>query len=194
MTFSRPVRRTAPTLAAAVALLSLLACGKDPVSYSAPVGVTLNARPQDVSQGRISVEKNVNTEQGNPYSAYINEAYRVLGRAPSALEVTSATLTLNVASGSATRLEQVFTGTVTSSFRMKTSGAVIPVATVVNPTGAGPVTMALEPPPSGYSPQDFDDLLGGNFFVVLSGPAAAGFSTAGADAPMTATFTFVAYE
>lgn len=48
---------------------------------------------------------------------------------------------------------------------------------------------------SGALPEfDYIKLLGGSFKVVTRGPAAAGFTTKGADADIQITFTFAAFE
>jgi hypothetical protein len=179
----------------AVAALALgLACGKDPVSYSGPVGISLNARSNDVTGGLLSVSKNVNTETGNPCGAYVHAAEQALGHAPSAIEVASVTLALQPSSTGVTGLEQVFGGTATVSFVLNGSGSVFPVAAVASPSGAGPVAMPLLPPPPILTPADYADIVGCNFKVQLDGPAAAGFATAGNSAQMTATFEFVALD
>ena len=176
-----------------VALL-LISCGSDPVSYSAPVGISLDAKSTDVTAGQISVDKNITTESGNPYGAFTNAAVQKLGRDPSRIAVTSATLVLESSSTGVTILQQVFGGTATVSFQMNGSRAVHPVASVASPSGAGPLGMAVVFDSSGISSTDYADLVGGNFKVVLSGPAAAGFGAVSATAKMDVTFTFVAYE
>ena len=179
----------------AVAALALgLACGKDPVSYSGPVGISLTARSNDVTDGNISVDKNVNTETGNPCGAYVHAAEQALGHVPSAIQVQSVTLALQPNSTGVTGLQQVFGGTATVSFVLNGSGTVYPVAAVANPSGAGPVAMPLLTPPPTLTPADYADIVGCNFKVELDGPAAAGFATGGNTALMVATFEFVALD
>jgi len=51
----------------ATVLLAVLAmaCGaKDPVTYSAPVGISLDVKSGDATGGTILVDKNITTEQG----------------------------------------------------------------------------------------------------------------------------------
>src|SRR5512136_1074646 len=131
---------------AAAALALGLACGKDPVSYSAPVGISLAARAQDVTAGQVSVVKNVNTENGNPCGAYVHAAQQALGHPPSVIQVSSVTLLLSSSSTGVTGLEQVFSGTATVSFVLNGSGHVFPVAAVAGPSGAGPLNMPLLSP------------------------------------------------
>ena len=181
----------------ATVLLAVLAiaCGSnDPVTYSAPVEISLEARSSEVVSGQVHADKNVNTDPGNPYKAFVNAAVQALGKSPSRIVVTSATLTLDAAGSTfETALEQVVTGTVRVSFEPNGSSNSYPVASVVGPTGVGPVPMTVSFDSSAMSPSDFQDLVGGSFTVVLTGPAANGFEARGATADMTATLTFVAY-
>jgi hypothetical protein len=45
--------------------------------------------------GQISVDKNISTENGNPYGAFVNAAVQKIGQPPSRIAVTSATFTLD---------------------------------------------------------------------------------------------------
>ena len=180
-----------------LALASSLAtaCGSSgPVSYSAPVGISLDARSGDVVGGQVHVDKNISTESGNPYGAFVNDAVKALGHAPSRIVVTGATLTLSAADSTlVTALEQVFTGTVQISFRPNGSSNSYPVASVANPVGTGPVQMTVTFDSSTMTAADYADLAGGAFKVALDGLAATGIVASGAKADMTATLTFLAY-
>ena len=183
------------TLTIALAATLAAACGtSDPVAYSAPVGISLDARSGDVVAGQVHADKNISTESGNPYGAFVNAATKALGRAPSRIVVTSATLTLDPASSTlVTALEQVFTGQVRISFQPNGSTSTYPVASVTSPVGTGPVAMAVTFDSASMTPADFADLVGASFKVELEGPAATGFATKGATADMTAVMTFEAY-
>jgi len=184
------------TIRHAAALLALLAaaCGKDPVSYSAPVGISLDVRSSDDVGGVILVDKNITTEQGNPYGAFTNAAVQKLGRDPSRIEVSSATLRLEPASTNVTALEQVFLSTTRLSFQMNGSNNSYPVASITAPTGAGPVALQVAFDSGAMTPADYASLVGGNFKLALTGAAASGFGTRGATAKLVATLTFVAFE
>ncbi|MGA8891975.1 MAG: hypothetical protein WB493_10425 [Anaeromyxobacteraceae bacterium] len=124
----------------------------------------------------------------------MNAAVKALGRAPSRIVVSSATLTLDPAGSSqVAALEQVFTGLVRVSIEPNGSSSAYPVASITSPVGTGPVALTVTFDSSSMTPTDFGDLVGGAFKVVLDGPAAAGFATRGATADMTATFTFEAF-
>ena len=180
--------------AAALLLVLAAACGsKDPVTYSAPVGISLDARSGDVVGGTLEVDKNVTTESGNPYGAFTNDAVKALGGNPSRIAVTSVTLTLEPSSTNVVALQQVFTGTVQLAFQANGSDNLYPAASVVQPAGAGPVSMQVSFDSAAMTPADFQDLVGANFRVVLTGTPATGFASAGATARLEAMLTFVAY-
>ncbi len=184
------VRRTA----ALAAMILLSACGGGAVGYSAPVGISLDARSGDVVSGHVEVDKNVNTESGNPYGAFTNAAVQKLGRVPGRIAVTSATLALEPSSTGVTGLEQVLGGATSVSFQMNGSGATYPVATLAAPSGRGPQAMLVSFDSTSLPPGDYVELAGGAFKVVLAGPAASGFAAGSATANMVVTFGFVAYE
>ena len=180
----------------ATVLLVVLAaaCGtKDPVTYSAPVGISLDVKSSDVAGGTIRVDKNVTTESGNPYGAFVNDAVKALGGDPSRIGVVSATLALEPTSTGVTVLQEVFTGTVRLSFEPNGTSTLYPAASVEMPTGAGPVPMQVSFDSMSMTPADFDALVGGNFQVVLTGTPATGFGSAAATARLQAVLTFVAY-
>jgi hypothetical protein len=184
------------TLRHAAVLLAVLAtaCGaEDPVTYSAPVGISLDVRSGDVAGDAIRVDKNVTTESNNPYGAFVNGAVKALGGNPSRIGVSSATLALEPSSTGVTTLEQVFTATTRLSFEPNGTTSLYPAASVALPTGAGPVPMQVSFDSTSMTPADYDALVGGNFKVVLTGTPAAGFGSATATARLQAVLTFVAY-
>ena len=64
--------------------LTLAACADQPISYSDDVGIALKA---DVVDGTVVDEKNINTESGNPYAAFITDAHNALHADPGSIEV-----------------------------------------------------------------------------------------------------------
>ncbi len=80
-------------LVATPALLAS-ACSDDAINYSEPVGISLQFKSSDVVAGRILVDKNINTESGNPYAAFVKTAETKIGAAPGRIDVASATLTV----------------------------------------------------------------------------------------------------
>jgi hypothetical protein len=179
-----------------VALVPVLvaACASDPVSFSAPVGINLKAKSGDVATTAISEDKAITTESGNPYGAFVSDATTKLGRAPGRIEVGRVTLLLGAQSTNVTRLEDVFTGVVDIAFVMNDTDNTYEVGTVTNPTGVGPVDLAIALSGSDMAPQDFTKYLGGSFKVVARGTAATGFASKNAEAALQLTFTFAAFE
>ncbi len=187
-------------LLALAPLVLLAACGgNDPVSYSAPVGISLPVASKDASSGSISVGKNINTESGNPYGAFVNDARARIGHDPSRIVLMATTLKLlGGTSTGVTALEQVFAGTVTISFQMNGTNDTYPVAQIVNPAGAGPVSLSVGLDSNSLPAVDRASLVQGQFSVVLSGTPPGGatgaFATGNDLADLVGTFGFVAYE
>lgn len=181
----------------ALVLLSIGACGDDPVKYSEPVGINLKAKSSDTTNNTVSNDKGITTESANPYGAFVNAAKAELGgKDPSHIAIDKVTLFLGASSTNVTKLGEVFDGTVDVLFLINDSNNSYAAASgaVAATTTAGPID--LDPSFDSDMLPDFDylKLLGGNFKVVLRGPAAAGFTTKGADAELQVTFTFTAFE
>jgi hypothetical protein len=172
----------------------LAACGDDPVSFSAPVGINLKVKSGDVSNNAITDEKGITTESGNPYGAFVNDAHGKLGKDPARIELDKLTLTLGAQSTGVTLLEQVYTGDVDVAFITNDTNNTYDVGHIMNPTGVGPASVDVVFDSDAVSPADFVKILGGSFKVVVRGPAAASFSTKGAEASLDLTFTFAAFE
>lgn len=179
-----------------LSILVVAACGEDPVSYSAPVGINLKAKSGDTTNGVVSDEKGINTESGNPYGAFVGDAERKLGRSPGQIDVDQVALYLGASSTKVTTLGEVFVGTVEVVFQMNDTNNSFPVATggIAATTAAGPVSFDASFDTGAMSQADYDKLLNGSFKVIVRGPAATEFSTKGAEADLQVTFTFAAYE
>ncbi len=181
----------------AVALVASLAaaCGSDPVSYSQPVGISLPVASNDVVAGEVTADKDINTESGNPYSAFVNAArQRLGGKEPSRIAVTTVSLELLTAGSTVATLQEVFSGPVAISFEMNGTNTQVPVAQVTAPTGVGPVTLTTAFDSRTMAPADYAALVQGQFKVRIAGTAVAGFAAGGQDANLEAKFGFVAYE
>jgi len=178
----------------AFAALTLAACGDDPVSYSAPVGINLKAKSGDVANSALSDEKGITTESGNPYGAFVNDATDKLGRSPGRIEVDEVSLLLGAQSTGVTSLEEIYSGDVDIAFIMNDTDNTVDVAHVVDPTGVGPVDVDVVYDAGAVSDADYAKLLAGSFKVVIRGTAATTFASKGADADLQVTFTFAAFE
>ncbi|CAM3595459.1 hypothetical protein G4177_13230 [Corallococcus sp. ZKHCc1 1396] len=177
------------------ATLTLIGCGGDPVSYSAPVGINLKAKSSDSTGGTVTSQKNISTESGNPYKVFVDEARLGLdGQSPSRVELTSLTLTLGAESVGAVSLAEVFTGRVDVLFLMEESNDTYVAGHVENPSGSGPVALAVDFDSEAMPDADYTRFLDGRFTVVLRGPAATTFTTKGADVNLQSTFSFTAFE
>jgi len=173
----------------------VLGCGSDPVSYSAPVGINLKAKSADVANATVQDEKNITTESGNPYGAFVSDARLALGgQNPTEIALERVTLTLGGGSNGVTGLEQIFAGQVDVLFVTNDSNNTYLGAHVVDPTGVGPVELEIDFASEDWQGGDFDKLLGGSFKVVVRGAAAADFQGKGSEADLQVTFSFAAFE
>ena len=176
--------------------LLAVGCGDDPVSVSDVVDLKLTLSSGDVANNTLLDEKNVNTESGNPYGAFVAKAREEIGGDPSHVAVTGTAVTVDATSRNVTMLGQVFTGATKFEFIMNGSTTRYAVATkdVVAGDGAGPIQFAVNFDSDKIPDGDYADLASGSFKVALSGPPAAGFATANADANITISLTFEAFE
>jgi hypothetical protein len=177
-----------------VAVVLLVGCGADPLSYSAPVAINLKAKSGDVSGTAVSEQKGINTETGNPYGAFVGDARRQLGRDPGRVEVDGASVTLGAQSTGVVSLQEVFAGDVDVAFVIDDSNNTYDVGHVNDPVGVGPVDMGIAFDSAAVSDLDYAKLLAGSFKVVVRGTAAVDFSTKGAEANLQVSFTFAAFE
>ncbi len=187
--------KTLRLLPAAAALA--LACSSDPIQFSQPVGISLGVNHSNVSGTAVSVDKNINTESGNPYGAFVNAAVQKIGKNPSRIAVTGITLQLLGTSSGVTTLGEVFAGAVAISFQMNSGNGTYPVGTVAvdGTTGAGPIIVSSTFNSATMAPGDYDQLVQGSFKVVLEGTATTAFAGSATDvADLETSFAFVAFE
>lgn len=84
-------------------------CGDDVVAHSETVSVKLSGiKEGDPVNGVASVDKNINTEEGNPYGDFLKDAKDALGRDPSDVEVRSVVVKVHPESKDVTQIDQVF--------------------------------------------------------------------------------------
>ena len=178
--------------------LALAACGGDdePVSHSAPVGIDLKADSDKVVGTNVTDNKNITTESGNPYGAFVNEAQNVLGVAPGRIEVDGVSLLMGAMSTGVSALNEIFNGRLDVMFQMGTSNDTIPVAHAMidaDTMGRGPVDLTVDFDSASLSPANLTDMVMGNFKVVYSGVVVTGYDALGAKADLQITFTFEAF-
>jgi hypothetical protein len=83
-----------------LAASSILAVGcaeEGPKLFTAPISLQLDLKESDIQDGVLSRDKNISTEQGNPWSKFVQDAKASLGRDPTAFEITTAQVTLDAA-------------------------------------------------------------------------------------------------
>jgi hypothetical protein len=178
-----------------LAIATLAACGDDPVSFSAPVGIELKVKSGEVNASNaLTPEKGITTESGNPYGKFISDAQAKLGGDPGSIELEKVTIQIGAQSTNVTALEQVMTGDVYVQFLANDSNNTFVAGKWTNPTGLVPVEGDSQFDWGAVGAQDVDKMLAGSFKVVLNAPAATDFSTKGAEAVLQLTFTFSAFE
>ncbi|GMU05620.1 hypothetical protein [Corallococcus caeni] len=175
--------------------LPFIGCGGDPVSHSAPVGINLKAKSADTANGTVTTQKGIETESGNPFKAFVDDARRELdGKSPSSVELTRLTLTLGAQSVGVASLSEVFSGRVDVLFLMSESNNTYAAGHVEDPTGGGPVTLVVDFDFEALPSADATRFLDGKFNVVLRGAAAPTFMSKGAEVDFQTTFAFTAFE
>jgi len=175
--------------AASVLLFGALAsCGDDPVAYSETVSVKLSGiKNGDIDNGQASEDKNINTESGNPYAAFLKNARAKLGRDPSAVEISKATVQVHADSKNVSTIDAVFDS---FEFFIANSATIIPAGSVADPRGtsvAVPIFDDLD-----YEPV-FASMLSGDFKVGVRGPTVP-LPPADFELKLTIDLKFVAYE
>lgn len=174
--------------------LSLGACGSDPVASSSPVRLSLKAKSDDVKSGVITESKDITTEIGNPFGAFIKEATNRLGVAPERILLTELSLFLGASSKGVATLEGVFSGQVDVLFEMNDTKNTYAVGSFNNFKGPGPLAGSIGFDFSKFAAVDADRFRSGSFKVVLRGNAASSFGTPDkAEAELEVGLVFEAY-
>ncbi|MFO0748613.1 MAG: hypothetical protein U1F43_23555 [Myxococcota bacterium] len=148
--------------------LAAAGCGDDVVAYSETVSLKLDGiKAGEVSQGTASADKNVNTEDKNPYGAFLKTARSRLGRDPSGVEVVSLLVSVHPDSKNVVNLEQVFAD---FEVYLATSDTVVTIGHVTGPTGTSVVVPVADP--IDYEPV-LARMLDGNFKMGVRGNVVA---------------------
>jgi hypothetical protein len=182
------------SLVSALALCA--ACGGEPVTFSAPVGISLKARSAETVNGVVGFAKPISTEPGNPYGAFVGGARAQIGRDPGLIDVERVELFLGAGSIGVTALGEVFAGNVDLLFQMNDTNNAYLVATAAIGAGtaAGPVGFDVGFAAAEVPDLDYVRMLLGSFKLVARGPAAPSFETKGAVVDLQVTLTFAAIE
>ena len=162
--------------AAALAGLAAAGCGDDStgantVNHSGPVTINVDKfKDDEVRNEAFDESKSVNTEPGNPYGAFLQQARAVLGRPPAAVLLERATLTIAADARGVTAFEQFLGGPLT--LYLASSQTTVNVGTVAQPRGAGPVEVTISATRDTLAPIQ-NELTQGSFKVGIRVPAAA---------------------
>lgn len=181
---------------------AIAGCGSDdedktPVSVSDPVGITLNVVATDIQNGIITTDKNINTEEGNPYAVYIAKARDVLKGDPGRIEINKMDLDLNNKQSDTAALNEIFNGDVKFDFVMNDSGAVVDVGNgLVDSTvqGPGPIPMTVTFESKKIEDKDWKKFLDGGFKVKMTAPANPTFTGKKTSSSVKITLYFEAYN
>jgi hypothetical protein len=149
----------------ASSLLFTIGC-KD--AFVDDIEINIGVNDADVNgDGVLVTEKNISTEQGNPYGQFLSDLQAEFGDDPVFIDLVSASMVV-VAGGTQANLEEIYTGVVTLSIVDDSSGVVADIATIDSPAGAAAVELDV-------NSDAFDDdafqatLNDGSFKVRLSG-------------------------
>lgn len=181
--------------------LAIAGCGsndedKTPVSVSDPVGITMNVVATDIQNGTITTEKNINTEEGNPYAVYIAKARDVLKGDPGRIELTKMELDLNNKQSGTTALNEIFNGDVKFGFVMNDSGTTFDVGNgLVDATvpGPGPIQLTVTFDSRKIEDKDWKSFLDGGFKVKMTAPTNPEFTGKKTSSSVKVTLYFEAF-
>jgi hypothetical protein len=122
-------------LALALTGLGLFAVGCGDVAVVDDIEININVKNADLdAQGVLVTEKNISTEQGNPYGTFLGQIKEELGDDLAAIDLNAAVLTLD-AGGTQAALEQIYTGEVQLVLVDETNNTATTIATITDPTG-----------------------------------------------------------
>ena len=172
-------------------------CDEKPVSYSSPVGIELKADSDKVIDGALTNDKEISTENGNPYASFVSAARERLGRDPGLIEISRVTALLGADSTGVTGLGQIFDGRVDILFEMNSTNDTIPVAHATIDaavTGSAPVVFTIDFDGTSMVGLNMDDLLDGKFRVAYRGPVEANFASLNAKTDLQITLSFEAFD
>lgn len=117
----------------------LVACSEQEPPSSL-VAISLQAKSSDVPGPGLTLEKQIMTEAGNPYEAFIADAEARLGKETSRIDFERLTLRLGDDSTKVTALEQVCAGHLYFELTLEGSNDTFVFGEAMAPSGAGPAT------------------------------------------------------
>jgi hypothetical protein len=135
------------------------------------IGINIGVSDADIDgNGQLVTEKNISTEQGNPYGQFLNNLQAEFGDDAVFINLESATMQI-VAGGTQANLEELYVGVVTLSIVDDSSGIVADIATIEDPLGAEAVELDIDG--GAFDDEAFQTTLNdGSFKVRLTGTPA----------------------
>lgn len=178
-------------LLAAFSSSTLLGCSDDPAFTSGQVGISLGVKEGDIVGDQIDSRKNVSTESGNPYGAFISKVEDEFGDSPREIRVEAVTLQIQESKDDVSVFEDLWPETVNVFLAADDTVSGFVVASIDSPAGLGPINVPIR------SVDDADGLgqllESGNFRVGVRGKTDLS-ETSKFDTKIAVTLTFGAYE
>lgn len=168
--------------------------GSDVHSYSEAITIRLKAKESDLKNGVIEDDKNIATETGNPYSFFINNAVKDLGKGPSSIGVDKMTLILGAGTKGVAAFDDLFSDRVHIFFSNEEKTKTVYVGTVEKPSGVGPIDVEITASRDELKATLFSEMLSGNFRVGYRGNTGLSEKNGDFDANIEVTIIFAAYE
>jgi hypothetical protein len=165
----------------------LLSVGCKPDAVVNDIGINLNIKNADLDANNVLItEKNIATEQGNPYGAFLSDIAAQLGGEPAVITLEAATLTL--VGGDQTTIEELYVGAVTLTIVDDAAGTETDIATITDPLGVGPLELTIDS--DAFDDEAFQATLNdGSFKMRVTGAAADAAANINADVALSLSFS-----
>ena len=165
----------------------LLGAGCKPDAVVNDIGINLNIKNADLDvNNNLVTDKNIATEQGNPYGTFLTDIAAQLGGEPATITLEAATISL--VGGTQTSLEELYTGTITLTIVDDSAGTVTNIATIADPTGVGPIELDVDG--NAFDDEAFQTTLNdGSFKMRLSGTPTDAAANIDADIELVLSFS-----
>lgn len=171
--------------------LTLVGCSDDPAFTSGQVGISLGLKEGAIVGDQIDTRKNVSTESGNPYGAFVSKVENEFGDTPREIRIEAVSLQIQDTKDDVAVFEDLWPETAEVFLAADDTVSGFTVATVQNPTGLGPIDLVVQPVEDATALGTLLD--SGNFRVGVRGKT--GLTSASKfDTKIAVTLTFGAYE
>ncbi len=171
--------------------LALVGCSDDPVFTSGQVGISLGLKEGAIVGDQIDSRKNVSTESGNPYGAFIQEVKDEFGDSPREIRIEAVSLQIQDTKDDVAVFQDLWPESVEVFLAADDTVSGFTVASVQGPTGLGPINVPTRPVDDATALETL--LASGNFRVGVRGKTA--LTTASKfDTKVAVTLSFGVYE